>query len=335
MKKHLIAAAVAAAVAGPVAAQVTVYGIIETGLQSFDNGTTTYNRAIDGAVNTSRLGFRGKEDLGGGLQAEFQMEMRINPSQGGAGQNNANRMFNRELWAGLSGGFGSVRIGAMDLTDAVSIHTGVGVSGNLADGQSKTAVGADRTNSIRYTTPVFNGFSGQIGFATGTNRESGTDNSATDMSSYFVQYAQGPVKVQAGVVSGDGASSVAEVGLTSYGASYNFGIARVGFAYSKFDTSTTNDVDYKQSILSVAVPLGSGLTLHGVMNTAKDISNDKLKGNTIALNKDLSKRTYATAFYGRQSAEATSEAIGMANVLAGSAVGANTSTFGFVVGHKF
>ena len=88
MKKHLIAAAVAAAVTGPVVAQVTVYGLLDGGYGTYKAkaGTASYKNTIvggfdsangEGWISGSRLGFRGSEDLGGGLKANFVLEVGI------------------------------------------------------------------------------------------------------------------------------------------------------------------------------------------------------------------------------------------------------------------
>ena len=75
MKKHLIAAAVAAAVAVPAVAQVTVYGLFDAAYTDIKTTTaaavtTKTNDYVDsGRMSGSRLCFRGAEDLGGGLKA--------------------------------------------------------------------------------------------------------------------------------------------------------------------------------------------------------------------------------------------------------------------------
>ena len=97
MKKHLIAAAVAAAVAVPAMAQnVSIYGTLEMGLEN--NKSTTATAAKTSALEShefvsNRLGFRGEEDLGGGLKAHFRLESGLDTSNGTAG--GANSFFSR------------------------------------------------------------------------------------------------------------------------------------------------------------------------------------------------------------------------------------------------
>jgi predicted porin len=123
MKKHLIAAAVAAAVAVPAMAQnVELYGVYSGAYTTGETktttaaGVTTSVKTVDsvrqnGQYAGSRLGFRGTEDLGGGLKASFNLEFALDAP---TGLNDAN---NRQQWIQLAGNFGSVRLGR---TDALS-----------------------------------------------------------------------------------------------------------------------------------------------------------------------------------------------------------------------
>ena len=102
MKRSLIALAVLGAFAGAASAQssVTIYGSLDQAL-SKGNGGTAPNNGANGTSkawqvrqsNGSRLGFRGNEDLGGGLSAQFQIEHRFTPDDGAAAN---------PFWAGRS-----------------------------------------------------------------------------------------------------------------------------------------------------------------------------------------------------------------------------------------
>jgi predicted porin len=115
MKKHLIAAAVAAAVAVPAMAQnVTVYGIMGLGYSSVkaEIGNLSSETTTTGAAaqqSASRVGFRGTEDLGGGLKAGFVYEI-------GVSNDNATSVFGntRLAYVDLTGGFGTGRFGKVD-----------------------------------------------------------------------------------------------------------------------------------------------------------------------------------------------------------------------------
>ena len=87
MNKHLFAVAAAAALAAPAMAQtssVTLYGIADAALVSTSNSAGSRRTAIDsGVLQSSRFGFRGTEDLGGGLSALFVLESGFNLDTGG------------------------------------------------------------------------------------------------------------------------------------------------------------------------------------------------------------------------------------------------------------
>jgi predicted porin len=129
MKKTLVALAALAAV-GSVSAQssVTVYGILDTGYSSYSNdgvgGTKVKQNGLSSSNTiTSRLGFRGVEDIGGGLKAKFNVEMGINTDDGagqiatntgnvaGAGSPAGSLVFGRLAYVGIEGTWGEVRLG--------------------------------------------------------------------------------------------------------------------------------------------------------------------------------------------------------------------------------
>ncbi|MCB5364400.1 porin [Pusillimonas sp. CC-YST705] len=88
--------------AGTASAQVSIYGIIDTSLryQNNTNASTASDVSMQpGAYGASRVGFRGREDLGNGLYSEFQLENGFNPNTGA--QVDSTRLFNRHSWVGL------------------------------------------------------------------------------------------------------------------------------------------------------------------------------------------------------------------------------------------
>ena len=116
MKKTLIAAALAAAGvahAQTPAPSVQLYGLFDTGVERITNvgaGKSSLTRmpSISGTL-PSRWGLRGTEDLGGGLRAVFTLESGFGPDTGVSGQ--GGRLFGRQAYAGLSGGWGTVALG--------------------------------------------------------------------------------------------------------------------------------------------------------------------------------------------------------------------------------
>ncbi|BEV17886.1 porin [Herbaspirillum sp. DW155] len=119
MQKHHFTAGMLAAFAALTASgaqaqsSVTIYGLIDSGVEYLTNANAAGNslvRLSSGTMNTSRIGFRGTEDLGGGLKAVFQLENGFKLDNGGL-DGDANQLFNRQSNVGLEGGFGRVVAG--------------------------------------------------------------------------------------------------------------------------------------------------------------------------------------------------------------------------------
>jgi predicted porin len=111
-----VAAAMAALTVGVAHAQtsVSVYGIVDTGVEYLSHANTAGNSVVRmpslaGGMFPSRLGFRGVEDLGGGLNAIFTLENGFQPDSGALNQ--GGRLFGRQAWAGLSGPWGALTAG--------------------------------------------------------------------------------------------------------------------------------------------------------------------------------------------------------------------------------
>jgi predicted porin len=149
-KKHLAAAAAATAFAAAGGAQaqssVTIYGLIDSGVEFVNNAGAkggSLTRLSSGAMNTSRIGFRGSEDLGGGLKAIFQLENGFKLDNGSF-DGDANQLFNRQSNVGLEGGFGRVVAGRSFSTtyDFILPFDPMGYSANYSWVTSAGATGA-------------------------------------------------------------------------------------------------------------------------------------------------------------------------------------------------
>ena len=170
MKKSLVALA-ALAVVGAASAQssVTLYGVVDAAL--FDSNAAGVDAQMSGSGlmnnGTSRLGFRGSEDLGGGMKAGFNIEGGFNPETGVSNLSGGN-MYSRAANLSLSGNFGSVRLGrgltpsfygvyAWELTNTANYSVVANQFG---------FAGADPRNSseFSYTTPSMSGFSATLGY---------------------------------------------------------------------------------------------------------------------------------------------------------------------------
>lgn len=239
MQKKLIALAVASAFVAPAAfaesGNVTIYGVMDASYDLTSNGDGYANAngtGIPGRVagqaktsgintskvssNSSRLGFKGSEDLGNGLSAVWQVESQINSD----GTSTGNTWNSRNTFVGLSGkSWGTVLLGRHDtpyklatrnldmfadgIADNRSIMGGgtmlgsgtvLGVPVSTATlGQGAVASFDGRqSNVIAYITPTMNGFTGAIAYVNGAEGANTSGQSKGNAWSAMVNYGNGP-----------------------------------------------------------------------------------------------------------------------------------------------
>ncbi|MDM0073969.1 porin [Variovorax sp. J2P1-59] len=308
MKKSLVALA-SLAVAGVASAQssVTLFGVLDGAVSGYSNkaqerftgqSTTASQTALSSSGETaSRLGFRGTEDLGGGLAASFWLEASIN-TDNGTGVDNGALKFNRRSTISLSGPFGEVRAGR-DYTptywnDTVFDPFGTnGVGSNLISTASKARWGSENyfnenytraSNSIGYFLPPnLGGFYGQVMYV--FNEKIKYDPAAlTPNDPQFqrtgryvggrVGYATGPLDVALAYGESTIGASFNQGWTTTLntwnlGASYDFGVVKLFGEYSdnraKTDWSRSQFVDnvptpgFRGGLIGASVPVGPGL----------------------------------------------------------------------------
>ena len=311
MKKSLIALA-AVAVSGAAMAQssVTLFGIVDTGFGYVDNAVGSDNKyGLTNSGNaTSRIGFRGVEDLGGGLKAGFWLEGEIFADDGGSGLN-----FKRRSTVSLQGGFGEVRLGrdqvaGYNKTSSYDLfgQTGIGQFygwTNWTGSSTADAAGVRNDNLISYYSPDFSGF--KAGFSYGFDEKTGSDKSGRYVGG-VVSYDNGPLSV---ALSYDQRKLAYAAGVTgdkdtlTVGASYDFGAAKLsGIAQqAKYEYSVGGGDDkYNSYAVGVSAPVGAA----GVVKAQYALYDQKAidsKAHQISLGyvHSLSKRTavYGTVSY--------------------------------------
>ena len=273
MNRKVLALAVAGAFAGVAHAQtnVQIYGIVDAGVSHVTkvaaataaNPTGTGSRTgIDsGLRQASRFGFRGKEDLGNGLDAIFALEGGIAIDNGTSTQGGA--LFGRKSIVGLAGkNFGDLELGRRkDFIDEVSgPFSSIAPFGTFVTkvhANNLDRVGGNRSNNIiYYSTPKFNGFQANVTYGFG---EAAGDNSAGSGFGVGAKYLNGPFGIGFGYWQskrGVTATSSADQGAPSgagckttnignagdtciktwmLGSSYKFGNMTVRGTYSKVE----------------------------------------------------------------------------------------------------
>ena len=313
MKKHLLAVAVAATLPSIAMAQVTVYGNIEMGPSQVDAGATTTTVISNGVVNSSRLGFRGEEDLGGGLKAFFRLESGLNPETGTIGGSRSeshaaagttasvsnSNFFNRGAEIGLSGAFGTFKLGKFDLpSEAADIsHFGnVGLAATSGIYENDIEIGSDVNGAISYKTPAFNGITFEIA-GTYKDQTDGTSSAATpgELVSMGLSGSIGALSFNIATVEQSG-TSTGNVQQNAVSVSYDFGVAKASL--TRIDNDGGSAADRNLTIVSAVAPLGNGLAVHGMYRTfnVDGQANDQ-KGYALGVSKALSKRTTGYAAY--------------------------------------
>lgn len=323
MKKSLIALAVAGAFAAPAFAatsNVDVYGIMNIAIQDTDVSGVD----LDVVDNVSRIGFKGSEDLGGGLKAIWQIEQGLNATLDTAGETAFGGKGMRNTFVGLAGGFGTAVIGRHDTPykmatgkydifgDTIADYNGGAGSGAAPLAGVKlidSAHDARASNAIAYISPNFSGFT--VAAAVVTSMDHLDSGDTTDAVSLAGMYANGPLTVDVAYQDVDADLAVA-VGVQDskawkLGAGYAFGDTKVGFVYE--DVNNGGGMADRDSWLVNVVHSMGPIALKAVYGQADVGAADQ---DMWALGADymLSKRTTAYFVYGKGDDDAGTDVAG-------------------------
>jgi len=346
--KKILAIAIATAFAAPAFAatsNVDVYGNFSMSVDSLSDGS---DRGTNVSSNASRLGFKGSEDLGGGLnaiwQAEFTLGMDDNTSFGSS----------RDTFVGLkSKNLGTFRLGYFDTpTKQLSrkldmFNNQIGDSRNLLRNNSATGVDGSAweerlRNGIGYDTPSFGGFSASAHYSTQANSSAAADNNDREAYSLGADYENGPFFVGAAFQKNNVTATTDETALR-IGGSVKLGDFKVNALWHKAeDQRGTNGADRTIWGLGAGYKLGNGV-IKAQYFTADDEDGTANSGaNMYAVGYDynLSKRTMVYAAYAKTKNDAAanfrmSGGGGHGDGLSPNAAGSDPSGFSLGVTHKF
>ncbi|GAB3554015.1 porin [Noviherbaspirillum agri] len=334
MKKLLLATTIAgamAAMAAPAAAQtgVTVSGLVDVFAGSLKNAGDTDRKSVvdSGGMTTSWFGFKGTEDLGGGLKAHFLLTSFFQADTGVQGRPFPDTLFSRDANVGLSGNFGAVSLGRElaphflptilfnPFGDSYTfapliLHADVPTFNSTTDAPTWSGSIAGDTgwsNSIRYTTPNIGGMTANIHYQFGeVAGDTGTNNIGVNM-----LYFRGPFaftafyhNVDVGNPLWAPGSSVAHGTATNQkawmlGGSYELSMAKLFATYGQ----TKHDIDLEDKTISLgaSVPVGQGKIMAAWAQTRRsgvDFGAEQKRNTTsIGYDYNLSKRTDLYAVY--------------------------------------
>ena len=346
MKKSLLALAALTAFAGAASAQssVTLFGIVDAAYAHVSAGGRSATGITNSGINSSRLGFRGVEDLGGGLSAAFWIEGQLNNDVGQGGSQTSGLDFRRRSTVSLLGGFGEVRIGR-DYTPTfwnTTVYDPFGTNGvgqaltpamisRTGTGNSTNAVRTD--NSISYFAPGgLGGFTAQVmvGF--------GEQTGGLKTNNYFgfrVGYAAGPVSVHFANGKTSGATSPADTTYSNIGGSFDAGVVKPMVFWGTEKTAAGAKVS--GLLIGATIPVGSNeirvaTSRYDIANSANDFSKF-----AVGYVHNLSKRTSLYTQYARVSNKGAQTASVSNNGLSAGAAAAGGGSTGYEFGvrHAF
>jgi predicted porin len=283
MKKSLLALAVLGAFTGVASAQssVTLFGVVDQAVTYQKSNGKRIISLDSNQMNSNRLGFKGIEDLGGGLQAGFWLEMGMQNDTGAAGGSNGltgptvagaspapNSLFNRRSTVSLISKLGEIRIGR-DYTPTfwntvlydVYGANGFGEGDDLVNfGMNSGAVATSRANnSVAYWLPsAAGGFYGRAMVAgsegvSGAKYYGGSLNWAGAGADVGVGY--GATKFKGAAIAGTTANNGSpDLKIWNVGASYDFGVAKI---YALYNVNKFDPAQQKTFELSAGIPFGA------------------------------------------------------------------------------
>ena len=277
MKKQLLAVAVASAFATTAfAANVTVYGTVDTGLvynnTSFGGALTDAKDSNKFSMDSGVLGgtkfcLKGSEDLGDGYSVSFQLENGFDSDTGAMNQTmkvdgkSTNRMFGREARLSLNTPYGTASFGRMGaLTSGAGTYDIFQATGDSLDGGNSSFIGTgywfDRArydNMITLVTPEANGFTGYAQYSFQTKgTENANERANTRYAALGLTYKAGALEA---VVVADTVlrtsteeKTYSDAQAYSFGVNYDFGVTKAFFGAQygnheniefEFNTATT------------------------------------------------------------------------------------------------
>jgi predicted porin len=343
MKKSLLALSVLGVFSGIASAQtnVTIYGVADAGVSWSDNGAPTNSKTLgvdSGLQSGSRIGFRGTEDLGGGLSAIFTLENGFSMDNGNMGQ--GNRLFGRQAFVGLSGGLGTVKLGRQYNPIRPALESidpyGFGMAGNISN--VFNAYGERADNTINYSTPNLNGFTGQVAYSLGEIAGSTSNGRQFGLSG---GYANGPLNVvlayhNQNLVTGTPAVTPnGDAHTTLLGGTYDFNVVKLHAAYAvnKGDTATgVTNVDTRDMMIGATVPFGASAFMASYSRKNNEMSaNADADVWALGYTYALSKRTNLYTSYAR----VKNDPLATVGLGGASVAGRDPSTFNVGIRHKF
>jgi predicted porin len=349
MQKKLIALAVASLVSAPAFAQsqVTVGGVVDVYVESakFSDAVGNQTQMGSGGHTTNRLFFKGSEDLGNGMKANFHLEHQPDPDNGTIGAGN---FWQRTATVGLSGNWGAVNFGRQytpwfSARAANDIFYTAGAGSNYLLEGTATRM----SNSIRYDSVKMNGFAFAAGYSFGAGIGAAYSDAGDELTtagakdvgrqvSINLTYGNGPLALRYGynTVRLTSGPDIDRQKNTVNG-SYDFKVAKLVAGWGS-DKTDAGGADFRSWYIGGVIPV-FGKDLVKLEYTRQNVKNvSSMDSRLIALGYEhpMSKRTTLYATYAKlnnDSGVANSFLTGGGTV----AVGFDPSSFQMGLKHAF
>ncbi|MDB5748060.1 MAG: porin [Massilia sp.] len=317
---------------------VTIYGVADASIGSEDADAPGVGRRTvisSGTQSTSRIGFRGTEDLGNGLKALFNIEAGVALDNGAA---DAAGLFQRRAVVGLQGAFGTVTVGREYSPIAIVILASDPL-GHGFYGSSLAGFGANRatrrlSNSVNYKSEAMSGFTALAAYSAG---ERTPNDPSGDLAGGALEYRNGPVYLGAGYHQVERLATGDDKEL-AFGAGLTFGAFEVRGSYMQADLTGPNN-EFEHFILGGSFTAGANKFFLAAHQQRQEAGNGRGNGFSLAYTYTLSKRTNLYTSYARVNNNGTGN-FGLASA-GGSfnppatAFGADPSVFNVGVRHSF
>jgi len=358
MKKSLIALAVLAASGAAMAqSSVTLFGVVDATYAYGSGSISNKTRLHNSGYNSSRLGFRGVEDLGGGMTASFWLEAGVNNDDGSGAATGTNNQggstgaggltFNRRSTVSLSGGFGEVRLGrdytpqfwnltVFDPFGTNGVGTTQTLNGTGTGSASGGAVAVRASNSIGYFLPGnLGGFYGQAQYYLGENDSNLPTKKDGNGLALRAGFANGPINVAIAFSDTKYTGATGNIKTFNLGGQYDLGVAKVMAHYNQDRRSAVGAADGNGWLIGGLIPMGAGeIRLSYSTYKTDNVTGTDPKSNKLALGyvHNLSKRTALYATYAHVS---NKNGANSALNLASTAANSNSNGYDLGIRHSF
>lgn len=219
-------------------AEVDVYGRLNVTLQNSDEADAS---EVELKSNASRFGVKGGEELDAGLEAIYQFEWEVDPTDNAAASDD--HIKSRNQFVGLTGGFGTLKVGRHD-TALKKAQGDFDLFDNLEGDIKHVLNGENReSNYIAYTTPAVAGFSVTVNAIPGEDATAGNDGVA-DGTSVSLNYETDAIYA---ALAQDSDIDGADIDTTRLVGGYKFGAAQVNLLYQQTDAGALDGDGYGAS----------------------------------------------------------------------------------------